>query len=57
VFWKALPEHNPEKLDSTQDSYPIADGNLSKINHTHSHINYYNKDIDPKIVNPVGHAR
>jgi hypothetical protein len=57
VFWKALPEHNPEKLDSTQDSYPTADGNLSNINHTHSHINYYNKDIDPKIVNLVGHAR
>jgi hypothetical protein len=45
------------KLDSTQNSIPTANGDLSKINYTQCHINYYCKDINPKIVKPVGHAR
>jgi hypothetical protein len=57
VFWKALPENNPLKLDSIQNSQPTANGNLSKSNYTNSHNNYYYKDIDSKIVKLVGHAR
>jgi hypothetical protein len=55
MFWKALPEHNPRKLDSYQNSYSTADGNFSNIN-TNNHINYYCKNKDPKIVKPVGQA-
>jgi hypothetical protein len=57
VFWKALPERNPMKLDSTQNSTPTANDNLSKINYTQCHINYYCKDINPKIVKPVRQGR
>jgi hypothetical protein len=57
VFWKALPKHNPMKLDSTQNSCPTAGGNLSKIKYTNSHNKYYCKDINPKIAKLVGHAR
>jgi hypothetical protein len=57
VFWKALPEHNPMKLDSTQNSIPTARDKLSEINYPQSHINYYCKDTDPKIVKLVGQAR
>jgi hypothetical protein len=56
VFWKALPE-NPMKLDSTQNSIPTANDNLSKINYTQCHINYYCKDINSQIVKLVGQAR
>jgi hypothetical protein len=45
------------KLDSTQNSIPTANGDLSKINYPQCHFNYYCKDINPKIVKPVGHAR
>jgi hypothetical protein len=57
MFWKAPPEHNPTKLDSTQNSIPTANSDLSKIKHTQSHINYYCKDINPKIAKPVRQAR
>jgi hypothetical protein len=57
VLWKALPEHNPMKWDSTQNSIPTANDKLTKINYTQSYINYYYKDTDPKIVKPVGQAR
>jgi hypothetical protein len=57
VFWKALPEDNPIKLDSTQNSIPTANDNLSKTNYIECLINYYYMDINPKIVKPVGQAR
>jgi hypothetical protein len=38
------------KLDSTQKSIPTANDNLSKINNTQGHTNYYCKDITSKIV-------
>jgi hypothetical protein len=57
VLWKALPEHNPMKLDSTQNSIPTANDNLSKIIYTQGHINYYCKDIIPKIAKLVIQAR
>jgi hypothetical protein len=57
VLWKALPEHNPTKLDSTQNSTPTANGDLPKIKYTPCHINYYCKTISPKIVKPVSQAR
>jgi hypothetical protein len=57
VLWKALPEHNPMKLDSIQKYIPTANDNLSKINNTQGQINYYCKDITSKIVKPEGHAR
>jgi hypothetical protein len=57
VLWKALLEHNPIKLDSTQNSIPTANDNLSKIIYTQGHINYYCKVTDPKIAKPVSHAR
>jgi hypothetical protein len=57
MFWKPLPKHNPAKLDSIQNSIPTANGDFPKINYTPCHINYYRKDIDPKIVSPVGQAR
>jgi hypothetical protein len=57
VLWKALTEHNPMKLDLTQNSEPTANDNLSKSNYSNSHNKYYCKDTDPKIVKPVGHAR
>jgi hypothetical protein len=57
VFWKALPEHNTMKLDSTQNSIPTANDNLSKVNYAQCHINYHCKDINPKIVKLVGQAR
>jgi hypothetical protein len=50
VLWKALPEHDPTKLDSTQNSIPTARGDFSKINYTLCHFNYYYKIISPKIV-------
>jgi hypothetical protein len=54
MFLKALPKHNPRKLDSYQNSYSTADGNFSKIKYTINHINYCYKNKDPKIVKPVG---
>jgi hypothetical protein len=57
VLWKALPEHNPTKLDSTQNSIPIANGDFPKIKFIPCHINYYCKTISPKIVKLVIHAR
>jgi hypothetical protein len=57
VFWKALPEHNPMKLDSTQNYIPTTNDNLSKFNYKQCHINYYCKDRNPKIVKLVGQAR
>jgi hypothetical protein len=57
MFWKALPEHNPTKLDSVQNSIPTANDDFPKINYTQCHFNYYCKVILPKIVKPVSQAR
>jgi hypothetical protein len=57
VLWKDLPEHNPMKLDSTQNSIPTANDNLSKVIYTQGHINYYCKVADPKIAKLVSQAR
>jgi hypothetical protein len=57
MFWKALPVHNPTKLDSTQNSIPTANGDFPKINYTQCHFNYYCKVILPKIVKPGIQAR
>jgi hypothetical protein len=57
VLWKALVEHNPTKLDSTQNSIVTADGDFSKIKYTPCHINYYYKTISPKIANTGSQAR
>jgi hypothetical protein len=54
LFWKALPEHNPTKLDAYQNSYTTIDDNFPKIKYTNNHINYYCNNKDPKIVKPVG---
>jgi hypothetical protein len=56
VFWKALPEHNPKKLDLPLNSYFTANENLTKNKYTISHTNYYCKSTGPKIPKPVGHA-
>jgi hypothetical protein len=53
VLWKALPEHDPTKLDSTQNPISTASGDFSKINYTLCHFDYYCKLISPKIENPV----
>jgi hypothetical protein len=53
MFWKPLPEHNPTKLDSTQNSIPTANDKSTNINYTQGHINYFCKSADPKIVKPV----
>jgi hypothetical protein len=57
VLWKDLPEHNPKKLDSAQDSNFTASDDFSKINYTLCHFNYYYKIISPKIEIPVSKAR
>jgi hypothetical protein len=57
MFWKPLLEHNPTKLDSTQNSTPAANDKSTKINYTQGHINYYCKSADPKIVKPVWQAK
>jgi hypothetical protein len=57
VLWKALPEHDPKKLDSTQNPISTARGDFSKINYTLCHFNYYYKLISPKIEIPVSQAR
>jgi hypothetical protein len=57
VPWKALPEHDPTKLDSTQNSNSTSSGDFSKINCPLSHFNYYCKDKSPKIAKPVSQAR
>jgi hypothetical protein len=56
VFWKALQEHDPTKLDSIPNSNSTASDDFPKINYTLSHSNYYSKTTDPKIGNPVRHA-
>jgi hypothetical protein len=57
VLWKALPEHNPMQLDSILNYIPTANDKSTKINYTQSHIKYYCKITDPKIVKPVCQAR
>jgi hypothetical protein len=57
VLWKALPEHAPTKLDSTQNFISTARGDFSKIKYTLCHFNYYFKTISPKIGIPVIQAR
>jgi hypothetical protein len=57
VLWKALPEHNPTKLDSTQNSISTAIDDFPKIKDTQCHINYYCKNISPKIAKLVSQAR
>jgi hypothetical protein len=53
VLWKALPEHDPTKLDSTPNSNTTAGDDFSKINYTLCHFNYYCKNTSPKIAKPV----
>jgi hypothetical protein len=57
VLWKDLPEQDPTKLDSTQNSISTARGDFSKINYTLCHFNCYCKIISPKIGIPVSQAR
>jgi hypothetical protein len=57
VLWKALPEHDPTKLDSTQNSLFIGSGDFPKTNYIQCHINYYCKNKSPKIEKPVSQAR
>jgi hypothetical protein len=57
VLWKALPEHNPTKLDLAQNSNFKASGDFPKINYTLCHFNYYSKNISPKIAKPASQAR
>jgi hypothetical protein len=57
MFWKPLPEHNPTRLDSAQNSTPIANDKSAKINYSQGHINYYCKSVDPKIEKPVCQER
>jgi hypothetical protein len=57
VLWKAPPEHDPTKFDSTPNLIPTASGDFIKINYTLCHFNYYSKNINPKIGNPVSQAR
>jgi hypothetical protein len=57
VLWKALPEHNPTKLDSTQNSISTASGDFPKINYTQCLFNYYCKNKSSKIAKPVSQAR
>jgi hypothetical protein len=57
VLWKALPEHDPTKLDSIQNFISTASGDFPKINYTQCHFNYYCKNISPKIAKPVSQAR
>jgi hypothetical protein len=53
VFWKALSENDPTKLDSAQNSNTTASGDFSNINSTLSHFNYYCNNKSPKIAKPV----
>jgi hypothetical protein len=57
VLWKALPEHDPTNLDSTQNSISTASGDFPKINCALCHFNYYCKIISPKIAKPLSQAR
>jgi hypothetical protein len=57
VLWKALPEHNPTKLDSIQNSTSTAGDDFSKIKYTLCHFNDYCKITSPKIEIPVSQAR
>jgi hypothetical protein len=57
VLWKDLPVRNPTKLDSTQNSIPTENGDFPKIKYTPIHINYYSKNISPKIAKLVSQAR
>jgi hypothetical protein len=53
VLWRALPEHNPTKLDSAQDSKFTESYDFSKLNYILCHFNYYCKIISPKMEIPV----
>jgi hypothetical protein len=44
-------------LDSTQNSIPTANDDFPNIKYTQCHINYYCKNISPKIEKPVSQAR
>jgi hypothetical protein len=57
VLLKALLEHDPKKLDSSQNSIPTASGDFPNINYTQWHFNYYCKNISPKIAKPVSQAK
>jgi hypothetical protein len=57
VLWKALPNNNPTKLDSTQNSLSTTSGNFPKSKYTQCHFNYYCKNKSPKISKPVSQAR
>jgi hypothetical protein len=53
VLWKALPERDPTKLDSTQNPLPTASGDFPKIKYTQCHFNYHCKNKRSKIAKPV----
>jgi hypothetical protein len=57
VLWKALPEHHPTKLDSTQNTNPTASDDFSNLKYILCHFNYYGKITSPKIAKPVNQAR
>jgi hypothetical protein len=57
VFWKSLLEHNPNKLDSFQNSHCATNDILSNAKYKISHINCYCKHTSPKITKLVGSAR
>jgi hypothetical protein len=57
MFWNPLLEHNPTKLDSTQNSIPTENDKTSNIDYSQCHINYYCKSAGPKIEKPVCQAR
>jgi hypothetical protein len=57
VLWKALPEHNPTKLDLAQNSNFTARGDFPNVNYTLCHFNYYCNNKSPKIAKPVSQAR
>jgi hypothetical protein len=57
VLWKALPEQDPTKLDSVQNSFSTAISDFPNFNCTEYHFKYYYKNIGPKIVKPVSQAR
>jgi hypothetical protein len=57
MFWNPLLEHNPTKLDSTQNSIPTENDKTSNIDYSQCHINYYYKSAGPKIEKPVCQAR
>jgi hypothetical protein len=53
VLWKALPNQNPTKLDSIENSLFNGSGDFRKINYTLCHFHYYCRNKSPKIAKLV----